>query len=279
MFIPIVEMFYSIQGEGLFVGKPSVFIRLFGCNFQCNGFSNQDDQGNIGDIEIRQVSNIEELSNQDFTKGCDSRYSWHPSYKHLAKQMTSEQVCDRVRELVPDNIAVEDVDIIFTGGEPFMSPIALLAMIQEMHKREWLTRNPITFETNGSIKVPTELAYWCSDNLNIPLHYSNSPKLRASGEPRKRAWRKSAIESQQKGLHIQTYKFVVETEQDVEEIQEYLKTVGVDPKNATVFLMPVGATAEQQNQILPKIAELCMKYGYCLSMRAHVYAFGNELGT
>ena len=35
------EMFYSIQGEGRWVGIPSVFLRLFGCNFECAGFGQE----------------------------------------------------------------------------------------------------------------------------------------------------------------------------------------------------------------------------------------------
>ena len=27
-----------IQGEGLYSGKPSIFVRFFGCNFRCRGF-------------------------------------------------------------------------------------------------------------------------------------------------------------------------------------------------------------------------------------------------
>jgi len=33
--LPVVETFYSIQGEGLFTGKPSFFIRLGGCDVCC----------------------------------------------------------------------------------------------------------------------------------------------------------------------------------------------------------------------------------------------------
>ena len=32
------EAFYSVQGEGRFVGVPSVFLRTFGCNFRCLNF-------------------------------------------------------------------------------------------------------------------------------------------------------------------------------------------------------------------------------------------------
>jgi 7-carboxy-7-deazaguanine synthase len=31
----ISEIFYSIQGEGMYTGIPSIFIRTFGCNYKC----------------------------------------------------------------------------------------------------------------------------------------------------------------------------------------------------------------------------------------------------
>ena len=44
---PIVEMFCSINGEGLRAGEPAIFVRLAGCNLNCTycdtAWANQTD--------------------------------------------------------------------------------------------------------------------------------------------------------------------------------------------------------------------------------------------
>ena len=36
MKIKLSEIFFSIQGEGVLIGTPTVFIRLYGCNLRCD---------------------------------------------------------------------------------------------------------------------------------------------------------------------------------------------------------------------------------------------------
>ena len=50
--LKISELFYSIQGEGKFMGVPSVFLRTFGCNFECNGFGMQKGEKSLERVTI-----------------------------------------------------------------------------------------------------------------------------------------------------------------------------------------------------------------------------------
>ena len=75
------------------------------------------------------------------------------------------------------------------------------------------------------------------------------------------------------------FKFVVQDEQDMEEVEmarEEYKKFGVE---ADIYLMAVGATVEGQGKTSKQVADLAMKNGYKFSPRLHVDLFGNKWGT
>ena len=45
-----------------------------------------------------------------------------------------------------------------------------------------------------------------------------------------------------------------------------------------IWIMPVGATEESQDEIAAEIAEQTMNRGYNVSARVHCYIWGNEIG-
>ena len=53
--LKVAEIFYSLQGEGRYAGVPSVFLRTFGCNFQCRGFAMPKGQITTEPDEIAEV--------------------------------------------------------------------------------------------------------------------------------------------------------------------------------------------------------------------------------
>ena len=56
--LKIAELFYSIQGEGRYMGVPSVFLRTFGCNFRCAGFGMPRGETSKEAEDIADVANM-----------------------------------------------------------------------------------------------------------------------------------------------------------------------------------------------------------------------------
>ena len=89
--IKVAELFYSIQGEGRYMGVPSVFLRTFGCNFKCAGFGMP--RGELSN-EVEDIAQVVHMYN-DYkqlplvTTGCDSYASWDPRFKHLSPLLTT----------------------------------------------------------------------------------------------------------------------------------------------------------------------------------------------
>jgi len=279
------EMFYSIQGEGKYVGVPSVFLRLFGCNFECAGFGQKRNQPLLSrdkmpwkQLDVSKYKSIQELPIMPI--GCDSSASWAKEYMRLSTFEDSSVIAKKLVNLCPDNSLIpstkQDVHLILTGGEPLMWQKQIPDLLDDEELIEDLKN--ITFETNSTFALNDSFVdYLESLSTYVTITWACSPKLSLSGEVRDKAIRPENwlqySEISNSNLYL---KFVVEDKIDVEEVKLITRNL---PKQYDIYLMSVGGTLEQLQQNEKRVCDLAMENGYKFSPRLHVQLFGNKWGT
>jgi len=279
--IKIAELFYSIQGEGRYMGVPSVFLRTFGCNFKCAGFGMP--RGELStEVEsiaerITEFKIYEELPL--VSTGCDSYASWDPRFKDLSPMLTTDAIADRITEILPFN-EWEDEHLVITGGEPLLGWQRAYPDLLNHPKMSGLKE--ITFETNGTQKLDPKfkeyLTDWSFGNDEREITFSVSAKLSCSGEARHEAIKPDVVCEYQEAGH--TYlKFVIATEEDAEEALETLDIYRAEGFTGHCYLMPVGGVESVYTLNNRRVAELAMKMGLRYSDRLQVPLFKNEWGT
>jgi organic radical activating enzyme len=288
------EIFHSVQGEGRFVGVPSVFFRTFGCNFHCHGFGQGRDKSKwltpeempYNTQDLSGLKDIKDLPVVDI--GCDASASWATRYKHLVNWESVEDIAKKLVSYTPENKWVcstgQDIHLIITGGEPMLWQRELQQLIRQPTFRD--LKN-ITFETNctqlfkdGFDKFMYGLT--AGDYGKHPIHvtWSTSPKLSISGEKWEKAIKPDVARQYAEIPNTHLYfKFVVEDEQDLEEVDMARKAYADAGVEADIYLMAVGATVEGHSKTAKQVADLCLKYGFKYSPRLHVDLFGNKWGT
>ncbi len=280
--LKIAELFYSIQGEGRYMGVPSIFLRTFGCNFTCSGFGMPKGARSTAHDDIAEVvhmyNNYDELPLVE--TGCDSYASWDPRFKDLSPMLTSDAIVNRIMELLPHN-QWRDEHLVITGGEPLLGWQRAYPDLLDHPNMKQLRE--LTFETNGTQKLSDEFKKWIHRNWHHgkgfhSFTFSVSPKLPCSGEKWGDAIRPEII--QEYDEYGYTYlKFVVATEEDVNDalkaIEQY-RNVGFE---GPAYLMPVGGVENVYNLNNRRVAELAIKHGLRYSDRLQVPLFKNAWGT
>ena len=285
MKIKVAELFFSLQGEGRFVGVPSIFLRTFGCNFTCSKFSRLLDDNSPAEVDAiaERVSQYATYKDLPLVQtGCDSYASWHPAFKHLSPVMSISEIADRCMELLPYH-AWKDEHLVITGGEPLLGWQKAYPELLD-HADMWGLQD-LTFETNGTQPLQDDLKRFLESwnyerscgNFNS-VTFSVSPKLSCSGESREQAICPEIVDEYQNYGH--TYlKYVVSTEEDVTEVLEVTELYKEAGFIGNVYLMPLGGTEDSYHLNNRKVAELALKYGLRYSDRLQVPLFKNAWGT
>ena len=292
------EAFYSVQGEGRFVGVPSVFLRTFGCNFRCMNFGLprgepmrdvKQKQGIIHNEEVQGlIDNNVHKDTKEFNDlpiihtGCDTYASIYPEFKHYNMLKGVDEVVEHLCSLTPNGKWVQDngqdVHLIMTGGEPLLAWQRLYVELFE-HPRMKDLKN-VTFETNTTQLLHKDFKQYLQDQDRFEVTWSCSPKLSVSGEPWETAIKPEvARDYADVGNSVMYLKFVVADRTDIEEagkaVEEY-KTAGI---NCPVYLMPLGGRSEEYNLNVQEVANICMEKGWRFTPRLHISLFGNAWGT
>ncbi|MFP6171306.1 7-carboxy-7-deazaguanine synthase QueE [Helicobacter pylori] len=250
MKLPVVESFFSLQGEGKNIGKPSLFLRLGGCNLSCKGF------------------NCKTPFNDEILTGCDSLYAVHPKFKETWDYYNDPKpLIERLENLAPN---YKHFDFILTGGEPslyFNNPI-LISVLEHFYRQ----KIPLCVESNGSI-------FFEFSPILKELHFTLSVKLSFSLEKESKRINLKALQNILNNAKSVHFKFVLESKnaiQSIVEIQNLLKQLSL--KNNEIFLMPLGTNNNELDKNLKTLAPLAIKHGFRLSDRLHIRLWDNQKG-
>lgn len=240
------EIFHTLQGEGVGIGAPAVFVRLSLCNLHC--------------------------------VWCDTDHTWNftgtpwrhekdavPGYsKHRKEDVVIGMGVDEVAEKVKGFGCRR---VVLTGGEPLLQEDDLVGLMDALRRdgAEWF----FEIETNGT-QMPGEAFLKAVDQMNV------SPKLANSGMAEGLRFKGDMLAGLA-AIGKAWFKFVVQDEADIAEILGIMVESGIPAER--VILMPEGRIVAEIDKIAPWLADRCRDLGFRFSDRLHVRLWGDRRGV
>ncbi|TKI68705.1 7-carboxy-7-deazaguanine synthase QueE [Sulfurimonas crateris] len=251
--IYLVEHFYSIQGEGRYVGTPSLFFRFGGCNMKCEGFGC-----------------IESTPNGTKVLGCDTVYA--VNREHFLQNWIPIENPKELLNVLNLYDLPKKVDIVLTGGEPLIYANETIfiefieALIEDGHR--------VTFETNGSLGIDFE---------RYPIYkkavFALSVKLSNSNEAFSKRVRGDIINSIATNAKEAFFKFSIDANSIDLGLEEEISEIAAHAPNCDIYCMPLGGTKEEVEANTEPLIEFCKSKGYNFSDRLHIRIWDQNRGV
>ncbi len=251
--LPLVEHFYSIQGEGKYTGVPSLFFRLGGCNMRCEGFGC-----------------VERAPNGEMLVGCDTLYAVDKkAFGEGWKSITSTK---ELIDIFESYTLPNDVAVVFTGGEPLLhacNPI-LVSFLEYLISHH----HHITFETNSAVAV---------DFTTYPVFksctYALSVKLSNSGEPYSKRVQPKIFNAIIDHADETFFKFTVDHKSLKSGLEDEIDDILALAHKTEVACMPKGGSKEEVEENTEAVIEYCKAKGFRYSDRLHIRIWDQNRGV
>jgi 7-carboxy-7-deazaguanine synthase len=214
------KIFYTIEGEGEYIGQPSVFMRMSMCNLTCSAFASPDSPN-----------------------GCDSYISWT-----VKNKMSFKDVFEMMEERMYIEHLKQGAIFKITGGEPLVQQKQLLKFISAFVARyKFVPR--IDFETNATITPDEE---WVTE---FNATFTTSPKLTTNGDPVEKTYKPEVLRWHK--ARNSGFKFVITSDRDIEEIwKKYINDEqGINVELKRVWFMPCCGSREEHVERAASVAE------------------------
>lgn len=235
IFLSDDKIFYTVEGEGEFVGQPSVFMRMSMCNLTCKGFASDNSPN-----------------------GCDSFISWSVknkmTFKDIFNLLEEKQYVEHLR-----NRAIFKL----TGGEPIIQEKQLLKFMEAFVIRYGFIPR-IDFETNATIQ-PDER--WVTE---FNATFTTSPKLTTNGDPEEKTYKPEVLKWHKE--HNSGFKFVITSDRDIEEIwRKYVEDKsGINVPLNRIWFMPCCGSRKEHIERAPAVVEYAKAMHVNFSPRLHL---------
>ncbi len=268
--LPVIELFTSIQGEGKYMGVPSYFVRVSGCNLRC-AFKDSI---------------------------CDTPYTSFNPEKSPYKTM--DELVYAFKEL--QNKFPKVNHLVITGGEPLLYKKDLEEFLSLVYDDEMI----VTIETNGTLPILNPISgkfkialYSVSPKLSTSVgHVGKKEDINYTKEMRDRHDKTRINYNNLIDIVTNTsdyqFKFVYSGPECEDEIIRIYKEMGKIVKkkddqffnfyikhhpNKNTMLMCEGITADQLDNKSKEAAAVCIKRGWTYTDRLHIRIWNNKRGV
>ena len=159
--------------------------------------------------------------------------------------------------------------LVLTGGSPVKQQKGLIALFKAFQEKYLFL--PFLEIENECTLMPD------SDLIRIISVWNNSPKLSNSGNIDILRYQPPILRTLA-GLENAWFKFVISSEEDWDEIEEwFLKPALIERRQ--IVLMPLGATRQELHENREKVVEIAIRESVRYSSREHVELWDKKTGV